>query len=116
MTRHIRVITAHQPGPAEPLRLEAGEEVTVGRRDDTWPAWVWCEASGGRTGWAPEAFLAREAPEFDRATVLHDYDATELDVRAGSVLEVLSEEGGWFWCRTDDGHTGWIPEADTSPA
>lgn len=115
MARRVRVTTSHSARAGVPLRLTAGQEVTVGRRDDEWPAWVWCETADGNSGWVPEAYLAREAPEFDRASALHDYDATELNAAEGAVLEVVAEEGGWLRCRTDDGHTGWIPERDVEP-
>jgi Variant SH3 domain len=107
---------SHQPEPGEPLRLKSGDEVTVGRRSERWPAWVMCHAADGMSGWVPEELLAREAPEFDQATVLHDYDATELEVPEGEVLEVLSELGGWLWSRTEDGRLGWVPVEETAPA
>ena len=39
----------------------------------------------------------------------HDYDATELTVRAGEKVEAIREESGWVWCRKEDGREGWLP-------
>jgi hypothetical protein len=72
--RTVRATAEHRPTERPTLRLHAGEEVTVGRRDDEWPAFVWCTTGAGEEGWVPERYLAREAPEFDRASLLHDYE------------------------------------------
>ena len=92
--------------------------MTVGRRDTTWPEYVWCTAADGREGWVPEAFLDvmvdREdtAAEDGSVTVRRtrrDYDARELDVASGDVVLAGEEAGGWFWCEAADGRSGWVP-------
>jgi hypothetical protein len=116
VSRTVRVVTAHVPRAGEPLKLRAGDEVRVGRRDEEFPAWTWCETDDGGSGWIPEAYVAREAPEFDRGSVLRDYDATELAAAPGDVLDVIDEEGGWLWCRSGDGAEGWVPARNVEPA
>lgn len=106
----------HRPGPGTILRLRAGTTVTVGARDDEWPAWVSCTAEDGTVGWVPERYLAHEAPDLERASVLHDYDATELEAAPGDLLDVLGEEEGWLWCRAANGQLGWVPTRSTEPA
>jgi hypothetical protein len=38
-----------------------------------------------------------------------DYDATELTVRGGDLLEVIEEVSSWYLCRTADDQVGWVP-------
>lgn len=114
--RRVRMTTDHRPRGGPVLRLRAGDTVTVGARDDDWPAWVSCTADDGTVGWIPERYLAHEAPDFERASVLHDYNATELAASPGDVLDVLGEEEGWLWCRAANGELGWVPARGTEPA
>jgi len=98
--------------------MRAGDPVTVGRRDTTWPEYVWCNGRDGREGWVPEAFLEAagdvQTPDGAKAasavrTARRDYDALELDVAPGDVVLAGEEVGGWFWCETADGRSGWVP-------
>jgi len=44
--------------------VRAGDPVTVGRRDTTWPEYVWCTGPDGRSGWVPaECLAAHDAKE-----------------------------------------------------
>jgi SH3-like domain-containing protein len=104
--RRARAIAGHRPASGTALRLRAGEDVAVGRRDDEWPLWFRCRAADGREGWVPEAWLARDGA---RATLRADYDATELEVAAGDDLTVHQAYGGWLWAERRDGAGGWIP-------
>ena len=104
--RHARAIAVHRPAAGPALRLRAGEEVAVGRRDDEWPLWFRCRAADGREGWVPEAWLEREG---GRATLRADYDATELEAAPGDQLTVHRAYGGWLWAERRGGGQGWIP-------
>ena len=98
--------------------MRAGDPVTVGRRDTTWPEYVGCTGADGREGWVPESFLeaagdvgtsgAKKAAS-DVRTARRDYDARELDVAPGDVVLAREEAGGWFWCEAADGRRGWVP-------
>jgi len=68
--------------------------------------WVWCEAPDGRSGWAPRGWLAEAGGMW---TARRDYDAIELTVAPGEVLEVVLEESGFYWARKETGETGWVP-------
>ena len=35
----------------DPFHGPPGERLTLGRRDDACPGWVWAMAAGGRAGW-----------------------------------------------------------------
>ncbi|MFH1011635.1 MAG: SH3 domain-containing protein [bacterium] len=104
--RKVRVVTAHIATYADTLRAKRGELLTCGRRDDEWPGWLWCTSAEGKSGWVPESYLRiAEA----RATVLRDYDASELTVSSGEILHVETEESGWLLCVNATGQRGWIP-------
>ena len=63
----------------------------------------------------PDRYLA---PVSDRkATVLHDYDTTELAAEAGEIVTVIEadEESGWLWCRGSSGRAGWVPLSSVKP-
>ena len=87
--------------------LREGETVAVGRHDTTWPAFVLVVAPHGE-GWVPARHLSADS---GGATVTAAYDTTELALLAGQTVTVLDrdDESGWWWCRTDDGATGWVP-------
>ena len=105
-TRLGRVIAAYQAAYRDPISVHAGQDVAVGDKESEWPGWLWCTAPDGKSGWVPEAYLARRG---SRATVLRDYDAAELSVQAGEALIVGIEESGWFWCTNRAGQSGWVP-------
>ena len=122
----VFVTRAHAASSPDANRLRAGDRMIVGRRDTTWPEYVWCTAPDGREGWVPESLLrsaeapgpaaafgadgAAPQPDAGRvALALRDYDARELTVAAGVRLEAFEEAGGWLWCRTKEGEYGWVP-------
>lgn len=108
MTRQGRckVIAPHTATYPDPIRVHKGEQVTLGKRDDEYPGWVWCTAKSGKNGWVPEEYLAIEG---GMGTMRRDYDATELTVAAGETVELLAFLSGWGWCRKADGTEGWLP-------
>jgi len=106
----VRLTQDHRPPPRAALQVQAGELVTVGDNDETWPAFIWTESSHGIAGWVPERHLRRTG-DGDVAEVMRSYDTTELSADAGAVVEVVEvdEESGWLWCRAADGRAGWVP-------
>jgi hypothetical protein len=104
-----RVRTSYTSAFPDPLKLEVGQEVTVGERESEWPGWIWCRTGDGKEGWVPTAYVERKA---NTATVLQDYDATELTAAEDELLTVVKEEAGWLWCRKQNGDCGWLPKAN----
>ena len=100
------IVAPHELPAYEPLDLQAGDEVSVGRNDAEWPAFVWCQTADGRGSWIPEAFLSGEGEE---RTLKRAYCARELVVTVGEVVSLLEEIGGWCFVRNADGGEGWIP-------
>ena len=91
----------------DPIRVDAGARVTVGRRDEVYTHWLWCRADDGREGWVPETILSSTEP--GAAEILEGYEATEVPVEAGASVDVLEEFDGFAWVRRVDGRLGWIP-------
>jgi len=108
------VVKGHRASHADPIALRAGERVSVGRRDTTWPDYVWCAGPDGREGWVPEAFV--ELADDGTGRARRDYNARELDVAAGDVVLAGEEAGGWLWCEVADGRRGWVPAGCLAPA
>jgi SH3 domain-containing protein/variant SH3 domain-containing protein len=98
---------AHAIPERPPLSLASGDVVTVGRRDEDWPAFVFVMTAQG-SGWVPSRYLSASA---GRVVVETPYDTTELATRSGEILEVIDrdDESGWLWCRSTDGREGWVP-------
>ena len=84
------------------LRVSAGEPLEVGRGDDEWPGWVWCENATGLGGWLP-----LETVGDGRA--LEDFDTCELTVAAGERVDPGERRAGWTWCRRGE-RAGWVPD------
>jgi ribonuclease PH len=91
---------------SDPIRGAAGDHLTLGRRDDEFPGWVWATAADGREGWVPEAWLRVEG---ESGVLLRDYTAAELPLEPGDVVSGELVEGGWLWATAPDGREGWAP-------
>ena len=108
--KKARVIEDHAPVHEQVLVGQAGERLRLGRVDDEWPGWIWCENASGVGSWVPEPYLAIDGEE---ARLLEAYDATELTVKPGDLLSLHHEVNGWWWV-TDEacagrGNQGWVP-------
>jgi hypothetical protein len=112
--QRVRVVRAHITSVPDPVRFVAGDVIGVGNHDQQWTSYVWCTDQAGHAGWAPDFYL--EMTGAHEATALRAYDATELTVGPGELLDVLDEAGGWLLCRTGNGHEGWVPGDHVEPA
>lgn len=102
-------IADHQPFDPEPLRAKRGERLQLVRRDENNPdfaGWWWCTNATGKGGFVPDTFMTIDG---NVATLTRDYDATELEVKAGDTLDVVEEHNGWLWVRAASGQ-GWVPK------
>ncbi|SMP51286.1 SH3 domain-containing protein [Anoxynatronum buryatiense] len=109
-----QVIRRHEPDTDNPIRLIKGELVIPGEEATYWKNWTHCTTPGGeKAGWVPAQILKETA----RGTVVaEDYDAIELTVEAGQILELLKVLNEWGWCRTSEGVDGWVPMENLAPA
>ncbi|MEO0562312.1 MAG: SH3 domain-containing protein [Chloroflexota bacterium] len=104
----VTVIAAHTRSYEDPIRVTAGETVTITRRDlwDDQHLWLWCIAPSGKAGWVPAAYLDSEGPT---ATISRDYSALELTVTEGETVTRYETQSGWAWCENARGEAGWVP-------
>ena len=101
-----RVVAAYQSAFPDPLKLSAGESLTVEEKPCEWEGWLWCTTGEGKSGWVPAPYARREG---NVATMLCDYDATELTVRVGEILSMGQVASDWVWCTNAEGQSGWVP-------
>lgn len=109
----VRVVRSHITSVPDPVRFVAGDVLGVGHHDQQRRSYVWCTDESGHAGWVPAFYL--EMTGAHEATALRDYDATELTVGPGELLDVLEEAGGRLRCRTSSGHEGWVPDDNVEP-
>ena len=105
--KRVVVIRAYARPFDDPIAVSANDPVTPDfDRPTDIPGWVWCTAVDGRGGWTPRTWLERKggAWRIDR-----NFNAIELTVVPGEVLEVVLEESGFFRVVKPDGETGWVP-------
>ena len=113
LPQRVRVVRPHLTSAPDPVRFVAGDMLGIGHHDQQWRTYVWCTDQRGHAGWAPDSYLAVSGAH--EATALCDYDATELTVSMGELLDVMDEAGGWLRCRTSSAREGWIPADNTEP-
>lgn len=82
--------------------------MTLGRRDDQYPGWIWVKTPSGNEGWAPESLIRIVTPESGEVTTA--YTARELNTQVGERLTCMSELRGWLWVENVRGESGWIPK------
>ncbi len=103
----VRVTRPYEQPYPDPISVRAGDHVApdFGKETDI-EGWVWCIAEDGRGGWTPRAWLDQEDGGW---RIDRDFDAIELTVEPGEVLDVLEEESGFYRVEKPDGSTGWVP-------
>ena len=103
----VRVIVDYQAPYADPIRVNAGDEVAIDPEKQTNIAgWVWCTNRYGKSGWVPKTYLEY----FGKVgKMLCDYNAIELTVRVGEILTVHKAESDFYWVTNQEGVQGWVP-------
>lgn len=110
MSEKYIVVKEYKSQYTKPIRIFAGESVSVGKEyteNPEWKGWIWCENKRGEKGWVLERVLKID---YDSAIVIENYDATELSASEGEVVEGVRMEAGWVWCSKMSNETGWLPE------
>jgi hypothetical protein len=103
IARVTRDYTAEYP---DPLVMNKGQKLILGKRDTEDDRWIWCSGEDGKGGWVPEAYIEMVG---DSAIARCDYSAVELTAKAGEQVEVRKEESGWAWVTDSRGNAGWLP-------
>ena len=105
---NFKINADYEENNSRPLHLTAGQEVTSGPADSTWPGWIWAQDASGKNGYVPAEIL--EPLGEDRWAAMKDFDPTVLKVTRGESVESLQQIHGWHWCRNGDGKEGWVAE------
>jgi mannitol-1-/sugar-/sorbitol-6-/2-deoxyglucose-6-phosphatase len=114
----VRSMREHRIPDRPPIVVIPGDQLTVGERDDEWPAFVFVTNSAGLQGWVPEQVLTPTGePRAGMYTPRWRYDTQELPVEIGMELTVLEADlgSGWIRCRTSGGAEGWLPVRCVEP-
>jgi len=102
----LRITVAYKAQYTNPITVNKGEKVSIGREDDEYPGWRWCGACDGGEGWVPVELLSHESGE---AMILQDYSSRELTVLPDERVVLEDARHGWLLVRTANGERGWIP-------
>jgi len=104
-----RVIKTYDSPYPNPIYFRKGESVKIEKEfndDPAWRDWIWCIASNGRQAWAPKQFLIINK---SNGIFLRDYNARELNLEIGELLEISEIVNGFGWSRNTSGEYGWAP-------
>ena len=93
--------------------VDAGAVVRFMRQDHKNPGWFFGKTSEGIEGYFPVDWFDIQS-ESEKATAKRAYDAMELTVETGEVLEALDVAAGWLLVRAADGRVGWVPEKNVA--
>jgi hypothetical protein len=106
------VIEPYERPYGNPIAVSMGEQVLPDFDKSTdIKGWVWCTAKDGRSGWTPEQWLI---PSNGKWHLTREFNAIELTIVLGEVLDIVREESGFFLARREDGESGWVPCANVS--
>lgn len=109
------IVTRPYERPYEkPIAVAAGDPVTPDfNRKTSIGGWVWCTARDGHAGWTPHAWIELSGNTW---RMLRDFNALELSISIGELLDVQLEESSFYWAARESGETGWVPVEYVSPA
>ena len=103
----VIVIEAYERPYENPISVTKGERVSPDLSKPTdIEGWVWCTAQDGRSGWTPTSWLMRSNKSW---RIDRDFNAIELTIARGEILDIILEESGFYLARKDTGETGWVP-------
>ncbi|MGA7537493.1 MAG: SH3 domain-containing protein [Steroidobacteraceae bacterium] len=106
------VIQSYQSPYENPISVAAGESVMPDfARRTRIDGWVWCTAGDGRSGWTPHEWLVESGGKWHLS---HAFNAIELTVSLGEILDLSCEESGFFWAKKQNGEAGWVPSENVS--
>ncbi len=105
--QQVRVIESRPRDHVVTIHISPGDVVGIGHRNQQFPEFIWCASEDGHQGWVAESYL--EIGDEKEAVATCEYDAAQLTVIEGEVLEVLDRQGAFVLCRNAAGGQGWVP-------
>ena len=103
----VRVTTSRPCDHVVTIHMRPGDVVGVGHRNQQYPEFLWCASEDGHQGWVAESYL--EITSEKEAVAQREYDAAQLTVIEGELLDVLDQQGAFVLCRNAVGAQGWVP-------
>ncbi|MEJ2277267.1 MAG: SH3 domain-containing protein [Candidatus Lokiarchaeota archaeon] len=104
--KKCKVIEEYKTPYTEPLIFNEGETVEIGKKESEWEGWIWCTNKSCESRWIPKNYLEISGK---KGKLNRNYEATELSVKKGEVLQIEDEEAQWFWVKNENGSRGWVP-------
>lgn len=103
----VRVTESRPRDHVVTIHIVPGDVVGVGHRNQQYPEFIWCASEDGHQGWVAESCLKMTSET--EAVATEEYDAAQLTVVEGELLDVLDEQGAFVLCRNAAGAQGWVP-------
>lgn len=112
LTMKIKIITSYKSVYPDPLILNPGDEVLLGKEEkkEEWLGWIYRKYKGN-IGWVPKDIIKSE--DGVRGVITEYYSAKELDVSEGEILDQIKSLYGWHLLKNQKGETGWVPQENT---
>jgi hypothetical protein len=107
LSHEVRVVESRPCDHVVTIHIGPGDVVGVGHRNQQYPEFLWCASEDGHQGWVAESYLRMTGEK--EAVALREYDAAQLTVIEGEMLEVLDQQGAFVLCRNAAGAQGWVP-------
>ncbi len=115
MADRYRVVRAYISPYPDSIQFLKGEVVQVIKEfsdDPDWVGWLWCEGKYNNAAWIPKQFLQIQPGH----TILNrTYDAKELSVEVGDVLNITEIINGFCMATNETGDQGWVPQKNLVP-
>lgn len=105
----VRVTASRPADHVVTIHIRPGDVVGVGHRNQQYPEFLWCASGDGHQGWVAESYLRMTGEK--EAVAQREYDAAQLTVIRGELLDVLEQQGSWLLCRNARGVQGWVPSS-----
>lgn len=110
-----KVIADYESPYPESIRFAKGEKVKIGAKfdeDSGWDNWYLCEGQQGKKAWVPVQYLDING---DTGIINTPYDARELTIHKGEILETFEEINGFAMAVNSKGMKGWVPFRNLAP-
>lgn len=104
-----KVKSAYKAVYTNPIVLNKGDKVTLGREEESekWKGWIWAETDDNK-GWIPKQIV--DSAGESKGIITAFYTAKELNAEAGDEVEIIKELNGWAWVKNISSHSeGWLP-------
>ncbi len=107
--RLYRVIKQYKSPYPVSIKFYKNEKVTIGNKyhDEEWSNWIRCFGANGKEAWCPEQFLEVNGT---LGQFISDYDAKELTIEVGEVLEEVDSINGFILAKKATCEIGWAPK------